>query len=170
MNRSHRCQKSMNERDETGKEQMSVNPKEGHRWKLYEVFFFVATLWIPLCVGSMAFFFNNDCFSAMTPRQRISSLAAAGTLSLLAWSIRLSCERFPAIRANRIRAAIWVPVLLWLVILAFIIMPQCDFTMAQRAVVSLWGFAPFGILIGWSWGFTTAKRKEAGMACSRAVG
>ncbi|MDB6041346.1 MAG: hypothetical protein JWM99_5187 [Verrucomicrobiales bacterium] len=156
----------MNKHGETGREQVSVNPKEGARWKLFETFFFVATLWIPLLVGSMAFFSKNDGFSVMTPSQRLSSFAAAGTLSLFTWCIRLGCERFPIIRTNRIRDAILVPVLLWLVVLAFIIMPRHDFTLSQRSVVSLWGFAPCGILIGWCWGFTAAKRKGVGVACS----
>ena len=135
--------------------------KEGCRWKLFEIYFLVFTFLFPLLVGGQAFFLRDGSFLEMSPGQQMSSLAAAVTCSLLAWSMRLGYRRFPVIRTNQIRDAIFVPVVLWLVVLAYIIMPRGDFTLSQRAVVSLWGFAPFGILVGWLWGFVTAAQIKA---------
>ncbi len=132
----------------------------GRKWILFEILFLVAALWYPFLVGGMAFVFKYGSFSEMTASQQMSSLAAAATFSLLAWGMRLGCGRFPVIHTNPIRDAIFVPVVLWLVAFAYLIMPRCDFTMSQRGVVSLWGFAPFGILVGWLWGMAAAARMK----------
>ncbi len=134
--------------------------KEGRRWKNFETLFLIVTLWLPILVGSLAFYFKNDAFSEMSSSQRLSSLSAAIALSLLTWGMRLSCGKFPVLCTNRIRDAILAPVVLWLVVMAYIIMPHANFTEGQRAVASLWGFAPFGILTGWAWGFAAAARRR----------
>ena len=139
--------------------------KEGSRGKLFEVFFLVSALLIPLSAGSQAFVFKDEGFSEMTFSQQISILTAAVSFSLLAWVVRLSHGKYPVLRTNRIRDAIFVPVLLWMVA-CIIILPRCNFTDAQRALVSMWSFAPFGILIGWCWGFATDARKKTAMAGS----
>lgn len=140
--------------------------QRGRIWMFYEIFFLAFALMYPLFVGALAFFFKNGSFSEMTSSQQMSSLAAAATFSLLAWGMRLSCGRFPIIHTNRSRDAIFVPVVLWLVAFACIIMPHCDFSMSQRGVVSLWGFTPFGILVGWLWGMATAARKKVATIAS----
>jgi hypothetical protein len=133
--------------------------QQGRNWRVFEILFLATTLLYPFLAG-LELFLKNGSFSEMTSSQQMSSLAAAATFSLLAWGIRLSRGWFPVIHTNRIRDAILLPVILWLVAFAYIIMPRCDFTMSQRGVVSLWGFAPFGILIGWAWGMANAARKN----------
>ena len=133
--------------------------KESHRWKLFEIFFLVNTLLIPLAAASQAFIFKDGVFSKMTTGQQIAILSEAVAFLVFAWAMRLCHERFPVLRSNRIRDAIFVPVL-FLVIAGILILPHCDFTDGTRAVVSLWVFTPFGILIGWCWGFATAARKH----------
>ncbi len=113
----------------------------------------------PLLVGSLAFVFKNGSFSEMTAGQQLSSLASAVAFSLLAWGTQSLCGKFPTVRTHRIRDVIFVPVMLWLVFFAYLIMPHVGLAESQRAVVSLWGFAPFGIVLGWIWGFAAAKRK-----------
>ena len=134
--------------------------KESHRWKLFEIFFLVNTLLIPLSAGSQAFVFKDGGFSEMTTGQQIAILSGAVAFSSFAWAMRLCHGQFPFLRTHRIRDAIFVPVLLW-VVACIIVLPRCNFTDAQRALVSVWTFAPFGILIGWAWGFATAERKNA---------
>jgi len=142
-----------------------LEPARGSRRQYFflEIMFLAGTLLIPLVVGSQAFFFKDGGFSDMTFGQQISILTAAVTFSLLAWVMRLSHGKYPVLRTNKIRDAIFVPVLL-LVIAGIIILPRCDFADAPKAVFSMWVFAPFGILIGWGWGFATAARKEAEQA------
>ena len=87
-------------------------------------------------------------------------MASAVAFSLLAWGTQWGCEKYPIFRTNRVRDAIFIPVMLWLVAFAYLIMPHIGLAESQRAVVSLWGFAPFGITLGWIWGFATAARKK----------
>ncbi len=150
-------------RNEFGK----VEPARGSRRQYFflEIMFLAGTLLIPLSAGSQAFVFKDEGFSEMTFSQQISILTAAVSFSLLAWVMRLSHGKYPVLRTNRIRDAIFVPVLLW-VVAGIIILPRCNFTDAQRALVSMWSFAPFGILIGWGWGFATDARKKTAMAGS----
>jgi len=148
-------------RDEFAKvEEESARARQGRHWRIFEIVFLATALLNPFFAGAQAFIFKTGNFSAMTSSQRMSSLAAAAAFSLLAWGMRLSSGRFPVIQTNRIRDVVLLPVALWLVAFADIIMPRYDFAMGQRSVVSLWGFAPFGILIGWLWGKATAARKR----------
>lgn len=96
----------------------------------------------------------------MTTGQQFSSVAAVVILSLLAVVMPWSCGRFPAVLTNQIRDAILVPVVFGMLGLAFLVLPLFNFTDGERAVVSLWAFAPGGILMGWAWGFATAARKK----------
>jgi hypothetical protein len=135
--------------------------RQGRNWRMFEIVFLATALLYPFFVGGSAFSLKNGSFSEMTSSQQMSSLAAAAAFSLLAWGMRLSGGRFPVIHTSRIRDVILLPVALWLVAFASIIMPRCDLTMSQRGVVSLWGFAPFGILVGWLWGMAAARKKVA---------
>ena len=135
-------------------------------WKLVEILFLAHVFLFPLVVVSGAFLFKNGSFSEMTFSQKISSLAAAMACSLFAWGVRLSCGKFPLVRTNRIRDAIFVPVMLWLLIFAYLIMPHTNLDDSPRAVASLWGFAPFGIALGWIWGYAGAMRKRTMEAVS----
>ena len=145
-------------RNEFGK----VEPAGGSRRQtaFVEIIFLSGTVLIPLVTGVQAFFFKDGVFSAMTVGQQTSILVAAVVFSVLAWGIRLGFGTFPRLRTNRVRDAIFVPALL-LVIAGLLILPHCDFSEGTRAVAFLWMFAPFGILIGWGWGFATAARKRA---------
>jgi len=138
--------------------------KRALNWQAFEVLFSAYTALYPLLVGSLVFVFKNGSFSEMTSSQQLSSLAAAVAFSLLAWGTHWSCGKYPAVRTNRIRDAVFVPVMLWLVIFAYVIMPHAGLAESQRAMVSLWGFAPFGIVLGWIWGFATAARKMTATA------
>ena len=144
----------------------AVITSKGRRWKWFENFFLLTSLGMPLLVGALAFFVQNGGFSEMTSGQQVSSLGAAVAFSLLAWGTRYSCGRFPVLRTRQIRDALFVSVLLWLLTLAYLIMPHCDLATSQRAVASLWGFAPFGILMGWCWGFARAEREKTAIARS----
>ncbi|HUA69203.1 MAG TPA: hypothetical protein VMA13_11705, partial [Candidatus Saccharimonadales bacterium] len=123
----------------------------------------VYTALYPLLVGGLAFVFKNGAFSEMTGSRQILSLVAAVVFSLITWSTQWSCGKFPRLRINRLRDAIFIPVMLWLVVFACLIMPHVSLAESQRAVLSLWGFAPFGIVLGWVWGFANAaQNKSAG--------
>jgi len=129
-------------------------------WKFFELLFAGFTFLFPLLVCCLAYFKNGD-FAELTPGQQLSGVTAAAAFSLLAGILRLSHERFPIIQGNRIRDAIFVPVMLWLVVLAYVIMPHTALPPGQKSVASLWGLAPFGIILGWCWGFAaTAARKK----------
>lgn len=134
--------------------------REARRWRIFEVFFFVMVLLHPVVVGGAVFFSNDARFFDMADRQKMSCLTAATTYSLLAWAMRVCCARFAALGTNQIRDAILLPIMLWMVVLAYAIMPQGEFNASQRAIVSLWGTAPFGIFIGWCWGFAAAQEKN----------
>jgi hypothetical protein len=130
-------------------------------WKWFTVLFLAYTALYPLLVGSLMFIFKNGVFSEMNGSQQILGLLSAVVFSLAAWGTQWSCGKYPLLRTNRIRDAIFVPVMLWLVVLAYVIMPHSGLTESQGAVVSLWGFAPFGIAFGWVWGFAHAAKNEA---------
>jgi hypothetical protein len=132
-----------------------------HQWKFLEGFFAVVTFLCPLLVGWQIFFSTDENLSSLTAGQKIFCTAAAIAFSLLACAVRWGGEKFPAIQTSRIRDFIFVPVMLWLVTLAYVVMPHGNFSESQRAVLSLWGFAPFGMVIGWLWGFANVQKKAA---------
>jgi hypothetical protein len=131
--------------------------KKSRRWKLIEIYFWIVPIWYPLLVASQAFFFRSGSFGEMTLAQQSSSLAAAVVFSMFAWITQLGFVRIPALRSNLARNAIFLPVLIWLVILAYFIIPRCGLTQGQTAVASLWGLAPFGTLIGWYSGWAASQ-------------
>ena len=133
---------------------------QGRHWRMFESVFGATALGYPLLVGGLAVWVKNGRIAEMTPSQQLSCLAAEATFSGLAWGMRWNCGRFPVMLTHRSRDAIFLLVLLWLVALAYLIMPRCDLTPGQSGVVSMWGFAPFGILIGWLWGMAAAARKN----------
>ena len=134
---------------------------EARHWKFFERFFLVSTLLIPLIVGGQAFIFKGEVFSEMTASQQSSIFAAALVFSLLAGAMRFSHGKFAVLRTHELRDFILVPVVFWVLIAMAFIIPHFNFTDAQRALVSMWAFAPFGILIGWAWGFASDARKRA---------
>jgi hypothetical protein len=129
-------------------------------WRFFERFFLASTLLIPLIVAGQAFIFKSDVFSEMNSGQQISVSAAAMVFSLCAWAMWRGHQKFPALRTRQIRDAVLVPVVFWVLISAFVIIPRFNFTEVQTALASMWALAPFGILIGWAWGFATAARKN----------
>jgi len=143
-----------------------IEPARGSRriYLFLEIWFLASTLMIPLVTVGQAFFVKDGAFSDMTFGQRIASLAAALSFSLLAWGGRCGFEKFPRLRTHQFRNAIFIPVLL-LIIGNILILPHCSLTEAKMAVISLfWVLVPMGILIGWSWGFAATARKEATMS------
>lgn len=134
--------------------------KASFNWRWFAILFLVYTALYPLLVGSLTFIFKNGAFSAMNATQQILSLVSAVVFSLVVLGTQWSCGKFPILRTNRFRNAIFVPVMLWLMAFAYIVMPHADLAEGQRAMVSLWGFAPFGILLGWVWGFANAAQRE----------
>ncbi len=138
--------------------------RNGLNGKRFEVLFLVYAALYPLLVGSLAFVFKNGSFSEMTTGQQCSCLASAIAFSLLAWGMQWGCGKFPNVRTNRVRDVIFIPVMFWLVAFAYVITPHLGLAESQRAVMSLWGLAPFGIVLGWIWGFAIAARKATATA------
>ena len=134
--------------------------KEARMWRQFGVLFLVFIWTYPLMAGSLAFYFKNGKFEAMTLTQDISCVAAACALTMFTYGVRWSCERFPVLLTNRVRDALFLSTMLWLLVLAYIIMPYSHFTEEQSGVVSLWGFSPFGILLGWILGKAADVHKQ----------
>jgi len=134
--------------------------KAVRHWRFFERFFLASTLLIPLVVAGQAFVFKSDIFSEMNAGQQISVFAAGLVFSLCAWAMLYTHQKFPALRTRQLRDAILVPVVFWVLISAFVIIPGFNFTEVQTALASMWAIAPFGILIGWAWGFASAARKN----------
>jgi hypothetical protein len=130
-----------------------------HHWLAFEILFLFSALVYPLMLGTNAFLVREGGFSGMNFGQQISSVAAGLAYSLFAFGLRFFCLRFPDLLSFRIRDVLFVPILAWLVVFAWGIMPHCNFEDGTRSVVSLWGFAPFGLLIGWIWAHATNSRK-----------
>jgi len=128
-------------------------------WLAFEILFLANALVYPLMLGANAFLVRDGVFSGMNFGQQISSVVAGLAYSLFAFGLRFFCLRFPNLLSFRIRDVLFVPVLAWLVVFAWGIMPHCKFEDGTRSVVSLWGFAPFGLLVGWIWAHATNSRK-----------
>ena len=138
-----------------------VRPSNKARnWKFFEGYFLASTLLIPLIAGAQAFIFKSEVFSEMTAGQQSSILAAALVYSLLAGAMRFCHAKFAVLRTPELRDYILVPVVSWVLLAMAFIIPHFNFNDVQKALVSTWAFAPFGILIGWAWGFATAARKK----------
>ena len=135
--------------------------RQAAQWKMFRNVFFVVALAYPVLVGALALDSERGVFMDSTAWQRASCLAAGLAFSLLAAGLCWGCRRFPALRERRMRDRILVPVVLWLVAFAFLIVPSQEWSLSQSGVLSLWGFAPFGILIGWLWGMTAAEARLA---------
>jgi hypothetical protein len=135
--------------------------RENLEWKLFQIIIAVASTLIPLpSICGILFKTRLE----LTSGQQISILAAATTLSMLAWSGRLAYRIFPAFRAKRIRIAIaclcFVLFLLWSGFF-HIMLPHYDFTKSQLFVTTAWGlFIPAGTVVGLVWGIETAARKK----------
>ena len=139
-----------------------VRPSNKTRnWKFFEGYFLVSTLLIPPIVGGQAFVFKSEVFSEMTVGQQSSILAASLVFSLLAGAMRFCHAKFAVLRTSKLRDFILVPVVSWVLLAACFIIPHFNFTDVEKALVSMWAFAPFGILIGWAWGFASDGRKRA---------
>jgi len=144
--------------------------EEERDWKLAQILFAAVTSLFSLFLCGMVIF-KMGCFSEATSGQKISSLAAVTAFALLAWGGRLSAKMFPVIRAKQIRDAICISggvlLMLWWMVFVHIILPRQDFTTGQLLVTILWQMiAPFGILLGLSWGIETAARKKVATSSS----
>jgi hypothetical protein len=133
-------------------------------WMFYEIFMLAFALLNPIVVGAQAFYLKDGRFSDMTSSQQISSVAAAATLSCFALGMRWIYGKFPVVHTIRMSEAILVLVVIWLLAQVALdargIMPRYDFSEGQKGVVSLWGFAPFGIMVGWACGYANVARKK----------
>jgi hypothetical protein len=144
-------------RDEFNKVKANLSRRQ---WLAFEILFLFYALVYPAMLGVDAFLVRDGAFFGMNFGQQVSSVTAAFTLSLFAFGLRFFCLRFPILLTHRIRDVLFVPILAWLVVLGWGIMPHSNFDDSTRSVVSLWGFAPFGLLIGWIWAHATKSRKE----------
>ena len=144
-------------RDEFKK--VKATPSRRH-WLAFEILFLLNAFVYPLMLGANAFLVKDGSFSGMNFGQQVSSVAAGFAYSLFAFSLRFFCLRFPNLLTNRIRDILFIPILAWLVVFAWGIMPHCNFDDSARSVLSLWGFSPFGLLIGWIWAHATTSRKN----------
>jgi hypothetical protein len=138
--------------------------QRGRIWMLYEIFMLAFALLYPILVGVQAFYLKDGRFSEITSSQQMSSLAAAAILSFFALGMRWIYGRFPVVHTQQIREVILVSVVIWLLAQVALdaagIMPRHDFSEGQKGVVSLWGFAPFGIMVGWACGYANTTRKK----------
>lgn len=144
-------------RDEFKKVNATLSPRQ---WLAFEILFLANALVYPLMLGANAFLVRDGSFSGMNFGQQMSSVAAGFVLSLFAFGLRFFCLRFPTLLTRRIRDVLFVPILAWLVVFGWVIMPHCNFDDRVRSVASLWGFSPFGLLIGWIWAHATSSRKK----------
>ena len=128
------------------------------RWLAFEILFFAYALLFPVVLGIMAFVVSNGVFSEMTFGEKSGSLASAVMFSLFAFGMRFICLKYPGRFTKRIRDALFFTVLLWLLVLAYVVMPHSNFADGARSVVSMWGLSPFGLLIGWLLAFSRTNR------------
>jgi hypothetical protein len=104
-------------------------------------------------------------FSDATHGQQIAGWAAVAAFNLFIWGGRRTWRTLPVISSRRIRETISIsgalPLTLWWIVFAWIILPRTDFMMGQLAVALLWGFfPPTGIWIGLFRGLDAAARQK----------
>jgi hypothetical protein len=104
-----------------------------------------------------AFGFERGTFAAMNPGQKLSRVVAAAAFSRVAWGLHWG--RLAALARRRVRDALFLTVILGLLAFGFPA-PRCEMGLGQLGVLSLWGFVPFGVLVGYGWGMATAERKK----------
>ena len=144
--------------------------KEDRQWQLVQIMLAAVTALVPI-LCSVAGFSKHGVYWEMTPGQLIAALVATTSLPLLAWSGRLSYRLFPVIATKRRRDAIHLvyllPMVLWWLAFACLILPHYDFTVGQLFVTLPWAlFPPMGACIGLIWGMETAARKKESRAGS----
>ena len=141
--------------------------KEDRQWQLVQIMLAAVTALVPI-LCSVAGFSKHGVYWEMTPGQLIAALVATTSLPLLAWSGRLSYRLFPVIATKRRRDAIHLvyllPMVLWWLAFACLILPHYDFTVGQFFVTLLWAMFPImGVCLGVLWGIETAARKNRGL-------
>lgn len=132
--------------------------------KLIEIVLLGVSILMPLVVGRTVLGPRAGTLG-MTAGQRWSGLAAVAVFSLVIWGGRLGGNLFPVIRARRRRDTInlsgGVLVALWWLVFFRLIVPGCDFTMAQFFVAFLWAFfTPAGVWLGLTLGLEAAARAD----------
>jgi hypothetical protein len=137
-------------------------PNAARQWRMTQLWWFGGP-GLAVLAWSGVVFFNP----VMTPDQRISGWAAGAVLLLLIAGGRLGCGLLPVIPDRRIRAAIGLtgclPIILWVYVLTYLVLPRCDSGIGEFVVRLMWGFlTPFGILNGLAFGLEAAARKETG--------
>ncbi len=90
------------------------------------------TLLIPLIIAGQAFVSKCNVFSEMSSDQQISVFAAAMVFSLCASAMWWAHQKYPALRCRKIRDAILVPAVLWVLISAWVVIPLFNFTEVGR--------------------------------------
>lgn len=129
-------------------------------WKFFALLFGGFTFLFPFLTGSAVYVFKHGSLAELTPGQQMSSLAASITFSLLAYALRCAHEKFAVLQTRQIRDALLASVMLLLVILAYVVIPRAGLEAGPRSAASLWALAPFGIVLGWCWGFAAAAHKK----------
>jgi hypothetical protein len=134
------------------------------RKKLAPIFLPLFASVFSLCLA-LSLLFRLGNFAEMTSAQRLSGLAAIGFPLLLSWSGWFGYRIFsslPVKRARFIVGSACCLLMLWWTAFFFVILPGCEFDMAQLLVAILWGFiASAGFAIGLSAGVERAAYSAA---------
>jgi hypothetical protein len=99
-------------------------------------------------------------WSGMDPAQRWLGLAAIALTVLSLFSGLLLRRMLPIIPDRRIRTRIQcasvIPVFIWLIAFAFVILPRLELTFGEVTVATLWAISPLAIFGGLTFGLDEA--------------
>ncbi|EEF57437.1 permease prefix domain 1-containing protein [Pedosphaera parvula] len=103
-------------------------------------------------------------WSRMNPTEQWIGLAAVA-LTVLSMFSGLFLHRFlPIIRDRRARTrvqfATFLPVMVWICVFAFALLPRVDLTVSQMTVLTLWAIAPLAVFGGLIFGLDEAARRN----------
>ena len=120
--------------------------------KLFPLFLPLFASVFSFCIACSVVFRSGN-FAEMTPGQRLSSFAALASLLLLSWGGWFGYRAFSFLPTKKARGFLIGSasclLTLWWTTFFFIVLPRCDFTIAQLLVAILWGFiASSGFIIG----------------------
>ena len=119
---------------------------------------------IALCIA-LSLLLRLGNFAEMNLGQRLSGLAAIAFGPLLSWGGWFGYRAFSFLSVKRARFTVGSAcclLMLWWTAFFFVILPRCEFDMAQLLVAILWGWiASGGFVIGLSAGLERAVRSTA---------
>lgn len=135
------------------------------RKKLVSIFLSLCPLVISLFVA-VPLLFRLGNFEEMSSAQRLSAFAAVAFFLLLSWGGWFGYRAFSFATVKRARGRIigfaCILVILWWVAFFYMILPGCEFSLAQMLVAILWAFiAPAGFILGVAAGVERAATRPA---------